>query len=161
MKKITYLFLLLILTFIINNCAGYKPIFGQSNLNFEIVNHSIEGNKMLGTNIYSKFHSLSNSGKNDQNKRSFDIYINSTKKKDATTKDKSGKISEYRITLTTKVEITDFVSGNQIINETITISTTYKVQSSYSDTINLENRSIENLLNKTYEKLLIIFIENI
>ena len=116
---------------------------------------------MLGTNIYSKFYSLSNSGKNDQNKRSFDIYINSTKKKNATTKDKSGKISEYRITLTTKVDITDFVSGNQIINETITISTTYKVQSSYSDTINLENRSIENLLNKTYEKLLIIFIENI
>jgi len=161
MKKITYLFLPIILMFIINNCTGYKPIFGQSNLNFEIVDYSIEGNKMLGTNIYSKFHSLSKSSTNDQNKRSFEIYINSTKKKNATTKDKSGKISEYRITLTTKADITDFVTGNQIINEIITTSTTYKVQNSYSDTINLENQSIENLLNITYEKLLIIFIENI
>ena len=161
MKKITYLFLPLILMLIINNCTGYKPIFGQSDLNFEIVDYSIEGNKILGTNIYSKFHSLSNSGANDQNKRSFDIYINSTKEKSATTKDKSGKISEYRITLTTKANINDFVNGYQIIDENIIISTTYKVQDSYSDTINLENRSIENLLDKTYEKLLIIFIKNI
>ena len=84
-----------------------------------------------------------------------------TKEKSATTKDKSGKISEYRITLTTKANINDFVNGYQIIDENIIISTTYKVQDSYSDTINLENRSIENLLDKTYEKLLIIFIKNI
>ena len=61
MKKITYLtFCLVFLTFI-GGCTGYKPIFGTSNLKFEIAEYSIEGNKELGKKIYSKLYNLSNS----------------------------------------------------------------------------------------------------
>ena len=49
MKKITYLFLPLILMLIINNCTGYKPIFGQSDLNFEILRTDSTGMVMGGT----------------------------------------------------------------------------------------------------------------
>jgi len=159
MKKITYLLFLLILMFMVSNCTGYKPIFNQSNLNFEIINYAIEGETALGRNIYSKIYSLSNSKKNNGSIKSIDIYINSTKIKDSTTKNKSGKITEYRITLTSEIHVTDFVTGSNILKEIITLSTTYKVQSTFSQTIDLEKKSIEDLLNKTYEKILIKFSE--
>ena len=64
MKKIIYSFLLLLF---LNACAGYKPIFTSTNLQFEITNYSVEGNKTLGNKIYDKLNRLSKSNKNDEN----------------------------------------------------------------------------------------------
>ena len=61
MKKVIYLIIPLILLSCINACSGYKPIFGSSNLQFEIADYVIEGNKKLGNEIYSKLYNLSNS----------------------------------------------------------------------------------------------------
>ena len=52
-------------------------------------------------------------------------------------------------------------SYKQILNETFVFSSTYTVQDQYSETIKLENKSLENLINETYEDLLIKLIENI
>ena len=54
MKKIIYLIPSLILIVILSECAGYKPIFGSSNLNFIISDYSIEGEKSLGNQFYNK-----------------------------------------------------------------------------------------------------------
>ena len=46
MKKISYLLISLVLLINITACAGYKPIFGSSNLSnitFEIADYSIKG----------------------------------------------------------------------------------------------------------------------
>jgi len=48
MKKITYPILSFIILVFINGCSGYEPIFGSTNLQFEIADYSIEGNKILG-----------------------------------------------------------------------------------------------------------------
>ena len=53
------------------------------------------------------------------------------------------------------------MSNNQKLNETFVFSSTYTVQDQYSETIKLENKSLENLINETYEDLLIKLIENI
>ena len=55
MKKIAYSIFLFILLIFINGCAGYEPIFGSTNLQFEIADYSIEGNKILGNKIYSNY----------------------------------------------------------------------------------------------------------
>ena len=68
---------------------------------------------------------------------------------------------EYKIILNTEVEIKDFVTDDKILYQTFISSLTYKVQSQYSDTVNLENRSIETLINQTYQKLLIKLSHNI
>ena len=47
------------------------------------------------------------------------------------------------------------------IDETYTYSSSYKVQSQFSDTINAENVTIENLLDKMHQELLIKLSENI
>ena len=155
MKKIVYPLFVFILLVIIYGCAGYEPIFGSKNLQFKIADFSIEGNKILGNKIYSKLHVLSQSTKDDKNVRKIDLLILVSKDKNATVKDSAGKILEYKIILSTEVYIKDFKTGDEILNETFVSSATYKVQDQQSETVNLENKSIDNLINNIYQKLLI------
>jgi len=144
-----------------NGCAGYEPIFGSTNLQFEIADYSIEGNKILGNKIYSKLYSLSKSKKDDQNLRRVDLVIKVSKDKNVTTKDSAGKILQYKITLNTDIKVTDFITKDKILNQIFVSSLTYKVQDKYSDTVDLENRSIEDLLNKTYQELVTRLAQNL
>ena len=161
MKKVIYPIFSFILLLFINGCAGYEPIFGSTNLQFEIADYSIEGNKILGNKIYSKLYSLSKSKKDDQNLRSVDLVIKVSKDKNVTTKDSAGKILQYKITLNTDIKVTDFITKDKILNQIFISSLIYKVQNKYSDTVDLENQIIENLLNKTYQELIIKLTQNI
>ena len=161
MKKVIYPIFSFILLLFINGCAGYEPIFGSTNLQFEIADYSIEGNKILGNKIYSKLYSLSKSKKDDQNLRRVDLVIKVSKDKNVTTKDSAGKILQYKITLNIDIKVTDFITKDKILNQIFVSSLTYKVQDKYSDTVDLENRSIEDLLNKTYQELVIRLTQNI
>ncbi len=161
MKKVIYPIFSFILLLFINGCAGYEPIFGSTNLQFEIADYSIEGNKILGNKIYSKLYSLSKSKKDDQNLRRVDLVIKVSKDKNVTTKDSAGKILQYKITLNTDIKVTDFITKDKILNQIFVSSLTYKVQDKYSDTVDLENRSIEDLLNKTHEELVIKLAQNL
>ena len=161
MKKAIYPIFSFILLLFINGCAGYEPIFGSTNLQFEIADYSIEGNKILGNKIYSKLYSLSKSKKDDQNLRRVDLVIKVSKDKNVTTKDSAGKILQYKITLNTDIKVTDFITKDKILNQIFVSSLTYKVQDKYSDTVDLENRSIEDLLNKTYQELVTRLAQNL
>ena len=161
MKKVIYPIFSFILLLFINGCAGYEPIFGSTNLQFEIADYSIEGNKILGNKIYSKLYSLSKSKKDDQNLRRVDLVIKVSKDKNVTTKDSAGKILQYKITLNTDIKVTDFITKDKILNHIFISSLIYKVQNKYSDTVNLENQTIENLLNKTYQELVTRLAQNL
>ena len=161
MKKIAYSIFSFFLLIFINGCTGYEPIFGSTNLQFDIADHSIEGNKALGDKIYSKLYSLSKFKKDDQNLRSVNLIMKISKNKNATSKDSTGKILEYKITLNTDVKVTDFITGDKILNQIFVSSITYKVQNKYSDTVILENRSIEDLVDKTYQELVVRLAQNI
>ena len=161
MKKITSIIILFILLIFINSCAGYKPIFGSSNLQFEIADYSIGGNEKLGNQIYSKLYNFSNSNNSQEDITSIFITINVVKKKEATAKDSTGKILEYKISLNTAVRAKNYLTEDEIINNEFAFSSSYKVQDQYSETIKLENKLIENLINQTYQELLIKFSENI
>ena len=151
MKKITHLISLIILLVLINGCAGYEPIFSSTNLEFEIDNHSIEGDKILGNKIYSQLRNLTRSNKNKQNIKKVNLFINVSKNKDATSKNSSGKVLEYKITLTAEIKVTDFIDDNKMLEQTFVSSLSYKVQDQHYETVKLENKSIENLLNKIYQ----------
>ena len=155
MKKIAYLTLLIILSISIKSCSGYKPIFSSSNLNFNIQSYSIEGNRRLGNNIYSKLHNLSKAQKNKENLKNIDLYINVLDSKESTSKDTAGKILEYKISIRVEIKINDSTNSKKILNEIFTSSTSYKTQSEYSQTLKLEEMSLDNLLNSTYQKVLI------
>ena len=161
MKKIYYYLILLVFLTNISACAGYKPIFGSTNLEFKIADYEITGNKKIGNQIYSKLYNLSQSNKNNSEGKNIYILINASKNKNATAKDSTGKAVAYKISLTVDITVKDFLTDELILKEKFVSSASYKVQDQYSQTIKSENRSTENLINKTYQDLLIKLSENI
>ena len=164
MKKIIYLLIPLILLIYINACSGYKPIFGSSNISniqFEIADYSIKGNKKLGNQIYSKLYSLSNLNKNNPEAQSIYVSIEVLKDKTATVKNNAGKILEYKISLNSNIIVKNFLTNEEILSQNFSSSSSYKVQDQYSETLKLENTITENLINKTYQDLLIKISENV
>ena len=159
MKKIFLSILSILVLLQITNCAGYKPIFQAQNLQFEIAEYSIKGNKVIGNRIYSKLYNLSQSNKSKNKAISVTIEVN--KNKIRTVKNSAGKITEYKITLETKILLSDYLTNTKIVDDTFVNSITYKVQDQYSETVYVENQTIENLINKTYQELLMKFSENI
>ena len=155
MKKITYLTISFILLIGINACAGYKPIFSTSNLQFKISDYSIKGDKSLGKKIYTKLYNLSQSNKNNTAVKNINISIEVSKDKTAKVKNSAGKILEYKISLNTNIEIKDYFTNDQISSHNFNYSSSYKIQDQFSDSLRLENKTIENLLDKTYQDLLI------
>ena len=161
MKKISYIIASLIILININGCAGYKPIFDSTNIQFKITNHSIEGNKKLGNKIYTKLYNLSKSNKNNPEAKDIYIMIKVSKDKSATAKNEAGKIIEYKINLNTQIIIKDYLTNLENLNQNFNSYASYKVQDQYSETLKLENKTIENLLDKTYQDLLLKMSENI
>ena len=160
MKKKNFLISSIILLIFIAGCSGYKPIFSTTKIPFEISDYSLKRDTALGNKIYFKLKNLSNST-NNQDARGISLLIDISKSKNSTSKNSAGKILEYKITLNTKVKVTDFLTNDEILNHTFVSSETYKAQSQYFETVQSENKSINNLLNKTYQDLLIKLSEKI
>ena len=155
MKRKIYFIISLFLLININACSGYKPIFGSANIQFEIVDHSIKGNKQLGNQIYSKLHRLFKPDKNKPNVKSIHITIETSKDTNATIKNSAGKILEYKINIVTNIILKDFLTNDEILNYNVSSSSSYKVLDQYSETKKIEDKTIENLINNTYQDLLI------
>ena len=160
MKKI-YTLILLILLINLNACKGYKPIFSSSNLKFKIADYSITGNNKFGNQLYAKLYQISKSSENDPEAKEIYVLIDASQNKDATAKDTAGKVLGYKISLLTKVTIKNLRTGNQILNESFSFSSNYKVQDQHSETIKTEERVMESLIDRTFQDLLMKFSENI
>ena len=161
MKKIPYLFISFIILIHIGACAGYEPIYGSSNLEFKIAGYSILGDKKLGNQIYSKLYNLSRTTKKTSETKNIYLLINVSKDKNATAKDSTGKILGYRINLSAAITIKDVMTGNEILHENFSVSSVFKAQDQYSETIKLENQITENLINSIFQDLLIKLSANL
>ena len=135
MKKIINSILLLIF---LGACTGYKPIFSSTNLQFKVNDYLIEGDKTLGNKIYSKLNRLSKSNKNSDNIPSFNFLIDVSKNKISSAKDKTVKITSYKINLIAKIEVKDSLTKTIIVNQTFRSSTSYSVQDRISETAKVE-----------------------
>ena len=160
MKKITYLIISFIFMMYINACTGYKPIY-TTNLQFKIADYSIKANKKLGNRIYSKLYYLTKPNENNPEARSIAVIIETTKDKSPAVKNSKGNVLEYRITLNSVIIIKDFLTDDKIVNQNFSYSTIYKVQERNFETIKLENKTVENLIDRIYQNLLIKMSENI
>ena len=160
MKKTTFLIISFFLLIYINACAGYKPIFGSSNFGFKITDYSINGNKKVGNKIYSKLHNISKLNKNNPDTQSVRVSIHTSMNKLATVKNSSGKILEYKINLNTNIIIYNFLTDEEVLNQNFSYYSSYKVQDQHSETLKLENKVIENLVDKTYQNTLIKISES-
>ena len=160
MKKNYSLILSLFLIIFVNGCAGYKPLFNSSSLMINIKKHTIEGDQDLGKRIYLKLENLLKS-KNKKDKKNINLFLDISKNKQPTIKDKSGKITEYKITLNTIIIVKKYETEKLILNKNISNSINYRVQDQYSKSMIKENKAIEDLINQTYQEVLVILIQNI
>ena len=154
MKKITFFIISIVFLSFATGCAGYKPIY-TTDLQFEIADYSLKTNKKLGRKIYSKLYNLSKSSEKNSNIRSINIIIDTTKNKDAAAKDKTGKVLEYKVSLTVNIIIKDYLTDDEILNKNFAYSSVYTVQNQFSETKKLENKAVENLINKIHQNLLV------
>jgi len=161
MKKILYSIFILASFVLINQCAGYKPIFATTDTQFKIVDKEIAGNTSLGNRLYSKIHALSKSKNNEQNIKNITLILDVRKTKSPTSKDSSGKVLEYKINLNAIVEAKDYLTNKSILKQNFNSSLNYKVQSKYSDTLTLEGKTIDDLIDKTYQDILFNLSKNI
>ena len=116
---------------------------------------------MLGNRIYNNLYNLSQSNAGNENLKKISIEINVKKDKKATVKDSSGKILEYKININTLVVVKEFMTSNEILNNNFDYSASFKVQDQHSETIRLENQYTDNLIDFTFNDLLIKLSENI
>ena len=145
----------------LNACTGYKPIYSSSNVHFTIADYSIKGDKKLGNQIYSKLLNISKYNKNNPTAQSIKISIETSKEKIATVKNAAGKIIEYKINLNAFINVEDYLTDKSLLNQNLNYSSSYKVQKLNSETVILEKKTTENLVNQIYENLLIRITENI
>ena len=155
MKKIITFTLSIILLLYTVACAGYKPIFNTSKFNFKIENYSLIGDERLAKLIYKKLYNISQANKNNLSSKGIVLLIETKKNKKATVKNNVGKVLEYKINLSTSITINDFLTEKKLLNQIFNYSTSYKVQEVHSETVKLENKNIENLVDKTYQEVLI------
>ena len=62
---------------------------------------------------------------------------------------------EYKVVLNTHIKVTDFITQDLLLDENRVYSQSYKTQDKIFETIKIENKSIEDLMNKIYDDLLI------
>ena len=153
-KLIRFLFASALLAYF-SGCTGYVPIYKSSNFNFKIEDYSLKGEERLSNLIYNKINYISLGNKNNPSVQSINISIETNKEKKSTVKNSAGKILEYEIILNTHIIVNDFLSDKKLLDENFNYSNSYKVQSEHSETLKLESKNLENLINKTYEDLLI------
>ena len=161
MKKNIFFVITVFILIFANACSGYKPIFGSSNSKFKISQHSLEGDKILGNQIYQKLYNVSRSNKDNPDAQSIKILIQITKDKVATVKNNAGKILEYKINVNGYFIVSDYLINNEILNQNFNHSSSYKVQDQQSETLKLENLAIANLINQISQNLLIEISRNI
>ena len=57
--------------------------------------------------------------------------------------------------MNTNIIINDFLTDTTMLKQNFNYSISYKVQDEHADTLKIENQNIENLINKTYQDILI------
>ena len=87
--------------------------------------------------------------------------IHTSVNKLATVKNSSGKTLEYKINLNTNMIIYNFLTNEEVLNQNFNYYSSYKVQDQHSETLKLENKIIENLVDTTYQNTLIKISESL
>ena len=95
-----YLAVFFILTF---SACSYKPIFSESNYNFEINEIIFSGERYINRIIKSKLDLIKN--EKDQNKKKYDLLIQTNKEKLIVSKDSKGDPLKFDLIVTTYFEI--------------------------------------------------------
>ena len=143
-KKIILSLLIVVLT----GC-GYQPIYLNDASDFEIQKYELLGNK----NINRKIISLLNFKQDTKNNSGYILIINSVKELQASSKDRTGKTSMFKTSITVSIKLNK--NDSLIKEKSFNSSFTYNNTGSKFDLLQYQKNIENNLVNKIYEEILI------
>ena len=140
MNKILVKPIILFLLFSITSCS-YKPIFLEKNYDFQIREISLVGDKDINRTIQNKLKFI----KNDQNnnKKNYNVNIESTKKKEIVSKDSKGDPVKFEINILVKYKIIN--DNKTLLNNKIEKKNIYNNDSDPFKLKQTENIILQNL----------------
>ena len=150
-KKI---FSIVLLSLILSHC-GYTPIYSSKSLNFKIDKIKTIGDQKVGNYLLKK---LKIFNKDDNNKKKYDLIINSKIDKNISSKDKKGNPIQFQIILNINLKTeNDLNDKREII---FSESVTYNNNNNKFDLKLYEDSIIKNLSEKIFKDIL-KYLQNI
>ena len=141
--------ILILMFFSITNC-GYEAIYSKKDsVNFSIKNVKLAGNKNINREIVS----LLNIKKSDENKNRYNLELNSNKNTTIIAKDKTGKATIYRVTLSVDAILSDDVST--IKKKNFITSFTFNNSQNKFELLQYQKNIEESLINNIAEQITI------
>jgi len=145
-KTLLCFYFILFLSFL--SSCGYQSLLNENSKKFGIKNFNIEGNKRLAQILKNNLVSL----KNESNNLTLDI--NARKSRSIVHKDLTGKIIEYNLKISFDLTATESVSRKKVLSKTFTLDGNYKASDLYLDTLNRENKIINELTERIATQIL-------
>jgi len=140
MNKILAKTIIPFLLFGITSCS-YKPIFLEKNYDFEIGKISLVGDKDINRTIQSKLKFIKNNQNNE--KKNYNINIESTKIKDIVSKDSKGDPVKFEVSILVEYRIMN--ENNILLNNKIEKKNIYNNDSDPFKLEQTENIILQNL----------------
>ena len=145
-KTLLCFYFILFLSFL--SSCGYQSLLNENSKKFGIKSFNIEGNKRLAQILKNNLVSSRNKSNN------LILDINARKNRSITHKDSTGKIIEYNLKISFDLTATESVSQKKVLSKTFTLDRNYKASNLYIDTINIEKKIINELIESIATQIL-------
>ena len=140
-----FLFATLILN-LLQGC-GYQPLLTSQNQNFSISAVNIYGDKKLSLTLGNYFSEI------EGTKNNLILEIKGSKQKIISNKNAIGATSEYTVTIDFDVKVISEQSRELVFSEVFSQSNTFKASKVHLDTLNRENKIVDNGIKNIAEQL--------
>lgn len=132
----------------LSNCAGYKPIFSPTDIDFKAVKINYDPKDKISKKIEKKILNISN----DNGSKQIEFILSSKKEERILSKDKKGNPLIFEISITTNLEIifADSKTKKYIFNERFN----YNNQSDKFELAQQKKISEKIILERLFEKIL-------
>ena len=139
---------LFVLTLIILNNCGYKPIYSKKNYNFEIKNIEMLGETKINKLLSNKLKVYKN---NPEAENTLNMIINYQSFKTTITKDKKGNPTQFSMSINVDVKIID--DSNNQTETTFSENSTYDNSNNKFDLRKYEDNLVKNMSEKIFSEI--------
>ena len=139
--------LFIILIFNLLQGCGYQPLLTDQNQNFSISEVNIYGDKKLSLTLGNYFSEVEGA------ENSLILEIKASKQKVVSNKNSIGATSEYTVTINFDVKVISEQSKELVFSEVFSQSNSFKASKVHLDTLNRENKIVDNGIKSIAEQL--------
>ena len=127
--------------------CGYQPLLTSQNQNFSISTVNIYGDKKLSLTLGNYFSEVEGAENN------LILEIKGSKQKVISNKNSIGASSEYTVNVNFDIKVISEQSKDLVFSEVFSESNSFKASKVHLDTLNRENKIVDNIIKNIADKL--------